>query len=106
MLRELADIFRRESRESDLPFRYGGEEFVFILPNSDLECGMQYAEKLRQAIANHNFSVIGKKTASFGVAQLQNCETIQELIERADTALYNSKQTGRNRTTMSHAKEI
>jgi diguanylate cyclase (GGDEF)-like protein len=100
ILREFARVARESIRDSDVFGRYGGDEFMQILPDTDLKGAVMHAERLRvyahfldfQKILPHkNISV------SIGVAQYRNGERIATLIERADNALYRAKQLGRNR---------
>lgn len=97
ILKEVADILLTYGRKSDTIGRWGGEEFLIVLPNTDLEGAMRAAEKIRCAIEGYPFSVVGNKTASFGVAGLLREERTDSLIERADKALYRAKSEGRNR---------
>lgn len=97
VLKEVASILLTYGRKSDTIGRWGGEEFLIVLPNTDLAGAMSAAEKIRCAIEEYSFSVVGKKTASFGVAQLLIVENMDSLIERADKALYRAKSGGRNR---------
>jgi diguanylate cyclase (GGDEF)-like protein len=97
ILVELADILRQNIRASDYPGRWGGEEFLVICPQTDLDGASAVAEKLRAAIAAHDFPSVGTKTSSFGVATYQPDESEEELMARADAALYRAKETGRNR---------
>jgi diguanylate cyclase (GGDEF)-like protein len=97
----LAEVCRNELREVDLLGRYGGEEFVALLPETDLDGGRQAAERLRRAVAksghghDHGPTTI---TISLGVAVLADSdETLAALIDRADRAMYLAKRTGRNR---------
>ncbi|MBF0307963.1 MAG: diguanylate cyclase [Magnetococcales bacterium] len=100
VLRELGQILRENSRESDLCFRYGGEEFALILPESNQEGAWIHIEKIRSYIEQHLFVGVGHKTASFGLAVLAEGESEESLLSRADAALYQSKQNGRNRITL------
>ncbi len=93
----IADILRVTLRSIDVVGRWGGEEFMIICPNTDLNGAETLAEKLRRAVANHDFPTIGQKTASFGVVQYLPGEKPQEIIGRADKALYRAKARGRNR---------
>jgi diguanylate cyclase (GGDEF)-like protein len=104
VLKEFASLCGELVREYDLLARYGGEEFVFVLPESSAEEAQAVAEKLRAAIEQHSFSYGGdnyKVTSSFGVAALDPAisKSVKknELIERADKALYQAKKKGRNR---------
>ncbi len=102
VLREFATRIRRNTRGIDLTCRLGGEEFVIIMPGTDLLHAMQVAERLRTCIATEPFRVNASDkltvTASVGVAALENDEdTPETLFKRADVALYSAKRNGRNR---------
>jgi len=101
VLRGLGKVLRETVREMDIPARYGGEEFSLILPGTPVPVAAEAADRVRTAIAAARFRV-GKSelkvTASLGVAELVDDETADAMIERADTALYASKQAGRNCT--------
>ena len=84
-------------RKVDFIYRYGGEEFAVILNNSNLESSAKVAEKMRSQIENSQFSVNKTVTISVGVAQYHMGETAKSWIERADSALYKAKRTGKNR---------
>ncbi|MCG7490802.1 GGDEF domain-containing protein [Vibrio sp. Of14-4] len=97
VLRTTGRILKLHTRRDDLSFRYGGEEFMVLLPNTDIEKALIVAEKLREEI-EHSRMLPSKKdrcTASFGVTQLRD-EEWQSAVERADVALYNAKENGRN----------
>lgn len=96
VLIEAAQILRSCSRASDTSGRWGGEEFLIILPNTNLSGALEAAEKIRMAIENYPFSVVGQKTASFGVSEFLANENENSFIERADQALYRAKSGGRN----------
>lgn len=96
VLVSIANVLSRGTRSPDLVGRWGGEEFLVVLPQTDLEQAKIVAEKLRLAIAAENMSVVGHKTASFGVASHKFEESLDELLERADQALYEAKKKGRN----------
>lgn len=96
VLKEVANTLLSCERESDTIGRWGGEEFLIVLPNTNLTGAMITAEKIRTAIENHPFSVVGKKTASFGVSEFLVEENEDSFIERADQALYRAKSGGRN----------
>ncbi len=99
VLKEITTLVSNEIREFDLIGRYGGEEFVIILPETNLFGATTTAEKLRRSIDSYNFSGVSKVTASFGVAQQRRGELECELIKRVDNELYNSKDQGRNRVS-------
>lgn len=96
-LREMALLVRRAMRAEDLFARWGGEEFVVLAPETDEASAAQLADKLRQAIAQHDFGRPRRLTASFGVAQATIGDDLGRLFDRADTALYRAKAGGRNR---------
>jgi diguanylate cyclase len=104
VLRLTADILRKSVREVDLAARYGGEELMAVFPNTELRTCEEIAESIRRSIADCRITrrstgqVISSITVSIGVAQFQFGESIDQLIERCDRALYLAKQTGRNRT--------
>ncbi|UTH74660.1 sensor domain-containing diguanylate cyclase [Chromobacterium sp. IIBBL 290-4] len=97
VLIELARLLQANLRATDTLGRWGGEEFLAILPETGLANAAQLADKLRDKIASHDFPVVGRKTASFGVAEARPGEDIKELIARVDQALYLAKNQGRNR---------
>lgn len=109
VIRSIATILRDNVKGKDLAARYGGEEFVVILPETSLEGAQSLAEKIRKIIANCRIKRIGSDetvaniTISLGVASWLPGETEQQLIARADNALYQSKQQGRNRVTLALA---
>ncbi|MBN2802615.1 MAG: GGDEF domain-containing protein [Deltaproteobacteria bacterium] len=91
ILKHVADIFSKNIRETDLVARWGGEEFLFFSMGTDNYGASLLAEKLRKKLQESEESV----TCSFGIATLQG-GTIQDLIQRADDALYKAKESGRN----------
>lgn len=97
VLMEIAAILTKGIRRIDVLGRWGGEEFIIICTDTDLEGATVLAEKLRELVAAYDFTGVGKKTCSFGVAQLRKDETIDELLLRSDLALYRAKERGRNR---------
>ncbi len=94
---EVANILKTNIRESDTVGRWGGEEFVIICPHTNLEGIKILANIIREKIENHQFPVIGHKTASFGVTIYQDNDNLESIISRADEALYNAKNNGRNK---------
>lgn len=83
-------------RETDLACRWGGEEFIVLMPNTGAQEAVTVAEKLRSAFASHDIPKAGVVTASFGVADHRSQESLDHWISRADAALYAAKQEGRN----------
>ena len=101
VLRRLAAVLLHEARKSDFVARYGGEEFVVVLTGTSREGSAEAAERLRLAVEKQEFE-FGKITASFGCSTMrEEDETREDLISRADAALYLSKRTGRNRVSHS-----
>ncbi len=102
VLVEMVTILKQNIRITDILGRWGGEEFLIILPETNAPQAKLLAEKLREEIANHFFRVVGEKTCSFGVSEfnLQD-EDSKEVVKRADNALYEAKKSGRNRVVVS-----
>ena len=104
VLKAFAAVFRDSLRNVDIVCRFGGEEFVAILPDTDIQPAMEVAQRLRQNVETSSLPVEGKQlkyTISIGLTRLLDRDTlVSELIHRADEALYHSKKTGRNRVTL------
>ena len=104
VLKGVSAIIRETVRTIDIPARYGGEEFAIILPETDAEGALQIAERLRKTIGEQTFTADGKTfriTISMGIAVLPgDAKTKEELIEKADQALYHAKHNGRNRCVL------
>ncbi len=100
ILKQTANVFQSSCREGDVAGRYGGEEFVIMLPETNLQGAVEFAERLRALIEKVTFEYNDLKlnvTISFGVAEFKGEKTPAELIKRADEALYVAKETGRNK---------
>jgi len=93
VLKEFANVIKNNIRESDIFARVGGEEFILVLSNTPYFKAFMVAEKLRKLVENHNFKGI-KVTASLGISELRG--DLEEAIKRADEALYEAKNSGRN----------
>lgn len=100
VLSEFAAIMRKLVRDTDTLGRWGGEEFLVICSHADLNSAYILAERIRAAVAGHSFSVVGQKTCSFGVASYRPGDTAETIVNRADMALYEAKQNGRNRVEL------
>jgi diguanylate cyclase (GGDEF)-like protein len=100
VLVQLSGIVQNLVRSHDLLARWGGEEFLVVLPGSDGQMAWEAAEKLREAIATAAFDRVGTVTCSFGVAQYAPGDGSPELIARADAALYLAKNSGRNQVRL------
>ncbi len=94
----LVQCVRKHLRASDSIIRWGGEEFLVMIPATHLEGALALAEKMRGAVAAIEFPGIGQVTMSLGVAQYAPGESLSAWIERADQALYGAKAAGRNCT--------
>lgn len=99
VLKEFAYIAQKTVRTSDFVGRWGGEEFLVVLPQTDLAQAQELASRLRLAFEGHTFKDIGFKTASFGTAVFEQNDTLYTLVEKADKALYRSKTQGKNRVS-------
>jgi len=109
VLVDFASILKSNVREHDIVSRYGGEEFLILLPETSLEHATIIAEKLRVKIMNHQLVIPPNKiltiTASFGVADYQKGVTDwKQIFKAADQALYQAKNTGRNRIVAEQTK--
>jgi len=115
VLREVGRIISSSMRACfDIAGRYGGEEFLMIFDDSDVQGGLEAAERIRQVIENHNFPMVDrnghpvkdktmKVTMSFGLSLMTGWDTAvtsKDWIAKADNALYQSKNNGRNQTTL------
>jgi two-component system, cell cycle response regulator len=109
VLREFAVRIRKSIRGIDLACRYGGEEFVIVMPETDLHVASLVAERLRRSIAGETFSINKgarriEVTISIGLTTLERKgEAVADVLKRADTALYRAKHDGRNRVVSAAA---
>lgn len=97
VLSALSNIVKQHIRSNDLFARWGGEEFVLLCRDTKIEQASLIAEKIRELIASFAFKDNVQVTASFGVATLNANETLEQLFNHADKALYEAKHQGRNR---------
>lgn len=98
VLKNLAALVKKEIRSNDILARWGGEEFICMLPCTSLEDAYLVAEKLRSIVERRSIGGIRYLTVSIGIAQVEDSDdNIQTLINRADQALYKAKNSGRNR---------
>ncbi|GAB6066495.1 GGDEF domain-containing protein [Aquifex pyrophilus] len=101
VLRHVAQILKRNLRRMDVIARWGGEEFIVMLPNTTLENAYKVGEKLRKAVEAAPVELEnGKKlkiTVSVGVSSFRNQKSLEDIIREADIALYNAKKKGKNR---------
>lgn len=107
VLQFVAEVLQRPLRHSDILGRFGGEEFILILPDTSLQQAQAIAERMRRALEEdtlvHGETLI-KITATFGLTQVKAEDSdIQECVRRADEALYEGKRSGRNKVTLAEA---
>ncbi len=97
VLKEIAEIVKKNIRKADIFARFGGEEFVILTPETDIKGAKSLAEKLRKLIETNYIEPVGIVTASFGVTEIRSDDkNIDDLYRRADNALYESKNKGKN----------
>jgi diguanylate cyclase len=99
ILCEVAFFMRNHLRQGDVIARWGGEEFLIMLPNTDIKGARTIAEKIRKSIAEERFHLAGQEfsvTMTFGLTQHEESDSIDESLKRADDALYKGKEAGRN----------
>lgn len=97
LLQEMATLLSENIRLEDALGRWGGEEFLILLPSTTLEAALKLAELLRERTQKFPFSVVGTKTISLGVATFSQGDDEKSMISRSDEALYRAKANGRNR---------
>jgi len=97
VLKEFSSVVKNYTRSSDYFGRWGGEEFLIILRNQSITESIRFAEGLRKIIENHCFPYVDHITASFGISCYQPNDVPENLLKRADQALYIAKKSGRNK---------
>jgi diguanylate cyclase (GGDEF)-like protein len=100
VLKRIATLIRETARETDIVSRYGGEEFLLVLPDTDLAGAEVLTERLRVSVAGHPWSELApglRVTISIGVARLERRAGAAQLVAAADSRLYGAKRTGRDR---------
>lgn len=98
-----AKRIKESLRDSDMVFRYGGEEFVILLSDTDANAAEMLAERIRASIEHHTIAYgmeTIKITASLGVSTLQGSDTIESFVKHADEAMYIAKKNGRNQVAL------
>jgi diguanylate cyclase (GGDEF)-like protein len=96
LLKEITKVVGKSIRGEDLFARWGGEEFVVLLPHTDIQGAKNLAERLRHSIEENDFTDVGTITCSFGATQFDGSESQEVLLNRVDQALYGAKESGRN----------
>ncbi|MFV5491310.1 GGDEF domain-containing protein [Acinetobacter sp. ASP199] len=107
VLQLIADTARKEMRHSDVLARFGGEEFIILLSDTQLQDALVIAERIRNSIQQQYLyaqpKLVLKFTVSIGIAELESpTQDLDDLIKKADVALYAAKKSGRNRTEVYH----
>lgn len=97
VLTEISTLLREHVRDSEIVGRWGGEEFLVVCAGADNDILWDLAERLRESIENHVFPKCISLTTSIGVAAYEHGDDIQNLLSRADKALYKAKGEGRNK---------
>lgn len=97
VLRGVAEVLQGSLRKVDVACRWGGEEFAVLVHGADVDEAAQSAERFTSALRAYSFGGIGGITASVGVAGAADNEELAEVLERADVALYEAKNAGRDR---------
>ncbi|MBF0473730.1 MAG: diguanylate cyclase, partial [Nitrospirae bacterium] len=102
VLKVVAHKVAANIRKMDYFFRWGGEEFIILVPNTNSSGAKIFAENIRKTIENHEFNAVKKVTISIGVSQYIDDENTDTFIKRADEALYRAKENGRNRVEVGY----
>jgi diguanylate cyclase (GGDEF)-like protein len=97
ILISFARLLKATVRPSDRLYRWGGEEFLILFPGADIAAATQVCERLCHTIASAHFEGVGRITSSLGVTEASRNDSLDSLVSRADVALYQAKQRGRNR---------
>ncbi|HEB82635.1 MAG TPA: GGDEF domain-containing protein [Gammaproteobacteria bacterium] len=109
VLQQFATILNNTIREIDYAARFGGEEFVILLVNTDIEDAKKVSERIRQRLAEYNFSDIApalNATVSIGLASFKEFNTIQETLMTADDRMFKAKEQGRNKVVFDDAEVV
>jgi diguanylate cyclase (GGDEF)-like protein len=103
VLVNIARLARDTMRSSDALARWGGEEFIALLPMTGVAGALHFSERVNQALTNFAFEPVPEVTCSFGVTEFISGDSPESLTQRADAALYLAKERGRNRTEVNLA---
>ncbi len=101
VLKSFAKIVKSSLRSTDTFARWGGEEFAVLIPDTNIEDATHFAQRLRKDIEEFSFENVGRVTSSFGVALYKSGENVVDFLKRVDNALYEAKNSGRNRVVSS-----
>lgn len=105
LLFQFAQLLREVSRDTDHIGRWGGEEFIVLIPNTNLSSAVLMAEKIRETIDSFSFTTVGRITVSIGIATYRNGMNQDDLFSVADAALYRAKAQGRNRAEVGDIRD-
>jgi len=94
----LSKLVKSHVRETDIFARWGGEEFIILLPETDVDNALIYAENVRNSVSDFTFSKVNNITVSIGITNLKGKEHIDTFLKRLDNGLYRAKKEGRNRS--------
>lgn len=97
VLIKLTKIISLNIRKADVFGRWGGEEFIVLLPETNIEKAYIVAENIRKKVEKYNFGLVGTKTVSLGITEFKFDEDMLEFVKRADDAMYEAKRSGRNK---------
>jgi diguanylate cyclase (GGDEF)-like protein len=105
VLKDVTGLVKVSIRAADIFARWGGEEFMLLMPQTNLQAAITVAEKLRGVIADHHFHKLDRLTASFGASAFGRDDDTHSLLKRVDDALYRAKENGRNRVEIIQYEE-
>jgi len=106
VLKQLVGVVQESIRDVDLFARWGGDEFILLMPSSSLDNAVHQVERIRQIVYAQHFEDVGAVSVSIGVAEYQKNESQESFINRMDQALYEAKYKGRNRVEVSQLGEV
>lgn len=101
VIKKISEIINKSIRDTDIFVRWGGDEFVLLLPNTDILQAKEMAERIRKYICNNSYELDIKITCSFGVVNYEKNDTKQSLLRKVDNLLLNAKAEGKNRVVVS-----
>ncbi|HZJ99189.1 MAG TPA: GGDEF domain-containing protein, partial [Tissierellaceae bacterium] len=97
VIKNIAEIISKSIRDTDIFARWGGDEFVILLPNTDIQQAKEIAERMRKYIRDNLYEMEENITCSFGLASYEKNDTTQSLLRKADDLLFKAKTKGKDR---------